>query len=310
MSTGRLPSFLLIGTNKSGTSTLYHVLKTHPQVFLPYKKELHFFNDDSNYAKGSDWYAGSFFSGAASAQASGDITPNYLYFGEKVIPRIAATYGDAPPRMVVILRDPVARAYSRYWHHRRVDGREPLSFDEVLAAEAERLRADAAGDAARGRFPLAYFRGGLYGEQLERYFAAFPRERFHVMLFDDLKRDFDGTVRGLLAFLGVDATVAIEAVRANPASVTRAAGLDSWLRSRSLAGRFVKRMLPDAALSGVRKVFRRLFLRPFTYPPMSPATEQALRARFLPDVQKLEALIGRDLSAWYPREAARDDIRS
>ena len=72
MSAGQLPSFLLIGTNKSGTSTLYHVLKTHPQLFLPDKKELHF------------------FSGAADAAASGDITPNYLDFGEKVIPRIAA----------------------------------------------------------------------------------------------------------------------------------------------------------------------------------------------------------------------------
>ena len=96
------------------------------------------------------------------------------------------------------------------WHHRRVDWREPLSFEEVLVTETERLRVDAAGDAARGRFPLAYFRGGLYGEQLGRYLEAFPRECFHVMLFDDLQRDFDGTVRGLLAFLGVDSSVAIE----------------------------------------------------------------------------------------------------
>ena len=307
---GSLPSFLLIGTNKSGTSTLYHVLKAHPQVFLPYKKELHFFNDDGNYAKGRGWYIESFFEGAPASAVSGDITPNYLYFGEKVIPRIAATYGDALPRMVVILRDPVARAYSRYWHHRRVDGREPLSFEEALEAEPERLRADAAGDASRGRFPLAYFHGGLYGEQLERYFAAFPRDRFHVMFFDDLQRDFDGTVRGLLAFLGVDTTVAIEAVRAHQASVTRAAGLDSWLRSRALVGRFVKGVLPDVALSRVRKLLRRLFLRPFTYPPMHPDTERSLRARYEPDVAKLEALIGRDLTAWRPRQATAANIRS
>ena len=92
--------------------------------------------------------------------------------------------------------------------------------------------------------------------------------------------------------------------------MTRAAGLDAWLRSRSLAGRFVKGVLPDAALSGVRKLFRRLFLRSFTYPPMNPVTEQALRARYLPDVVRLETLIGRDLSAWHPRPPAQDDIRS
>ncbi len=296
----RLPTFLVLGTNKAGTSTLYGVLKQHPQIFLPHRKELHFFNNDLNYVNGVDWYVRSFFRGADAFAASGDITPAYLYWGERVVPRIAAAYGEYPPRMVVILRDPVARAYSRYWHQRRVEGREPLSFDAALAAEPQRLIEDADSLGVRGRFARAYVRGGLYGEQLERFFDIFPRDRFHVILFQDLQRDFDGTIRGLLEFLGVDPTVTITPVHRNPASAMRSPRLNAWLRSRSTVGCFAKRVLSGRMLSRVRKALRRPFLTPSTYPPMNPETEQMLRRRYLPDIRKLEALIGRDLAEWYP----------
>ena len=304
-----LPTFLLLGTNKAGTTTLYQALKQHPQVFLPHKKELHFFNDDFNYAKGADWYARSFFGQAAGFAARGDITPAYLYWGEKGVPRIKAVHGSEPPRMVVILRDPVGRAYSRYWHERRVEGREPLSFEEALEAEPDRLQADASTFGVRGRFPRAYFQGGLYGAQLDRYFESFPRHLFHVILFEDLTRDFAATVRGLLAFLELDTTVVIAKRRSNPASVVRAPQLDGWLRSRATVGKLARRM---GIMSSVRKLLRWTFLVPFTYPPVNPDTEQRLRQRYLPDVQKLEKLIGRDLSAWYPTgiPSASDPVES
>jgi hypothetical protein len=300
-----LPTFLVIGTNKAGTTSLYHVLKAHPQVFLPYKKELHFFNNDLNYARGVEWYTQSFFRAAGRFRARGDITPAYLYWGDKVVPRIKAVYGDEPPRMVAILRDPVERAYSRYWHQRRVDGREPLSFEDALAAEERRMREDAGTLGVRGRFSRAYFRGGLYAEQLARYFSGFPRERFHVMLFEDLRSDFNRTVRGLFAFLGVDPEVPVTPARRNPASTMRARKLNAWLRSRSRVGRLAKRLLPDYMLSHVRKALRRPFLTPFSYPPIDPGTEEALRRRYLPDIQKLETLINRDLANWYPKSALR-----
>ena len=295
-----LPSFLVIGTNKAGTTTLYDVLKTHPQVFLPFRKELHYFNNDLNYAKGVDWYVQSFFKDAAGFPARGDITPAYLYWGDKVIPRIEEVYGNEPPRMIAILRDPVERAYSRYWHQRRVEGREPLSFEAALAAEHERLEEDVHSLGVRGRFSRAYFHGGLYGAQLTRYFSSFPRRAFHIILFHDLQREFAETVRGLLMFLTLDTTVDIAPKQSNPASVLRAPRLNRWLRSRSTAGRIAKQVLSERMLSRVRKALRRPFLTPFSYPAMNPNTERELRQRYLPDLQKLEALIGRDLSCWYP----------
>jgi len=246
-----------------------------------------------------------FFASGSETRARGDVTPTYLYFGEKVIPRIRDTYGDEPPRFVVTLRDPVERAWSRYWHERRVAGREPLSFEDALVAEPDRLRADALGHHRRGRFPHAYFRGGLYAEQLERYRAVFSHTRLHVLLFEDLTRDFEGTIRDLLAFLAVDPTVAVEPVRRNAAATARLPGLDRWLRPGLGVGRAATRLLSPRMLSYVRRALRRPFLKPFSYPPMDVDTERALRRRYLPDVQRLEAITGRDLSSWYPREDAR-----
>lgn len=295
-----LPTFLVLGTNKAGTGTLDTVLRRHPDVFLPFRKEVHFFNDDVNYGKGAAWYIETFYASSAGAVARGDITPSYLYFGDKVVPRIAEVYGDRPPRMVVILRDPVARAYSRYWHGRRLAVNEPLSFEDALAAEDERLAAEETGLLARGRFRYAYYRGGLYSEQLARYFDRFARDLFHIMLVDDLARDFDATVRALFTFLGVDATVPVLAVRSNAARAGRAAGVEQWIRSQSWLGRLVRPHLSPRMLSYARKALRAPFRTTSAYPPMDPATEAALRARYLPEIERLERLIDRDLSAWYP----------
>ena len=294
-----LPNFLVIGTAKAGTTALHGVLKKHPEIFLPFKKELHFFNDDANYARGVDWYVGTFFGKSGGYSARGDITPTYLYWGEKVVPRIQGVYETRIPRMIVILRDPVERAYSRYWHQRRVPGREPLSFEEALNSEDRRLAEDKDDLRRRGRISWAYFQGGLYAAQLGRYFQCFPRERFHVMLFDDLKKDFVGTIRCLLRFLEVDPTVEVRPLVGNPASVPRAAGLNRWLRSHSRLGRAVKETLSPRMLSYVRKAMRRPFLRPASYPPIDSATERALRLRYRPDIQQLEAMLDRDLSHWY-----------
>jgi len=136
-----------------------------------------------------------------------------------------------------------------------------------------------------------------------RYFASFPRACFHVVLFDDLKRDFTATVRGLPEFLDLDTTVEIRPARHNPASRLRAPKLNAWLRSRSGVGRIARRLLSERMLSYVHKGLRRPFLASFSYPPTDPRTESDLRWRYLPDVRKLEAMLGRDLSRWYPEGA-------
>jgi hypothetical protein len=130
--TGRLPTFLVIGAMKAGTSTLARALAQHPQVFVPRAKEVHFF--DHHFGRGLDWYR-AWFEEAGAVPAVGEASPTYMH-NEGAWLRMARTLPDA--RLIAILRDPGDCAYSHYWHNVRW-GREPLSFREALAAEFRRL---------------------------------------------------------------------------------------------------------------------------------------------------------------------------
>lgn len=294
---GLLPNFLIIGAAKAGTTTLYSSLRRHPEVYFPFKKEMHFFNNDIFYGRGVDWYIRTFFKNARRYTVRGDATPAYLYWGEKVIPRITETYGSQPPRMIAILRDPVERAYSLYWHNRRTT-KEPLSFEAALAAEDDRLARNRDDLRARGKATWAYFRAGLYSEQLERYFDRFPRESFHIMLLDDMKRDFAATTRDLFTFLRVDPDFSIAPSVSNSARTLRNTPIQRFLRATPSIGESLRKVLPVKWLHYFRSAMRHVLYEEFSYAPMDPKTERMLRERYLPDMQHLEKLLGRDLSKW------------
>jgi len=111
-------------------------------------------------------------------------------------------------RLIVLLRDPVRRAYSHYWHERD-KGRETLGFEAAIDAEPARIDADDA-RLARGEIEISgahqhfsYLARGRYAEQLERWLALFPREQLRVLRFEDLVRDPLGVLNDTLGFLGL-----------------------------------------------------------------------------------------------------------
>jgi len=128
----RLPEFIGLGVQKGGTTTLQRLLEQHPDVFLPAEKELHYFS--LHFIQGDNWYRQQFAS-AHSGQRCGEITPYYLFHPQSPA-RIKNLLPNA--RLIVLLRDPVDRALSQYFHSRRL-GMEPLDLEEALAAETERL---------------------------------------------------------------------------------------------------------------------------------------------------------------------------
>ena len=151
--TGLLPHFLAIGVQKGGTTTLQRLLEQHPGVYLPSAKELHYFS--LHYGQGEGWYR-QYFAGAALSQRCGEITPYYL-FHPSAPQRILALLPQV--KLVVMLRDPVERALSQYFHSVRL-GLEPLALEQALAAEARSrpgCRVAAAGGgrggACRSRWP-------------------------------------------------------------------------------------------------------------------------------------------------------------
>src|SRR3954449_7353640 len=198
MAAGRLPNFLIVGAPKCGTTSMADWLREHPDVWVPPEKELAFF-DREERADDVAWYRAC-FAPARRESAVGEATPTYMTRRE-TIDRIAALLPDA--RLIDMLRDPVDRAYSHYWHWYERKG-ERRTFAEIVDEE---LREERTGDV--GRWAPArpqgysYLAHGHYTRQLDWLEERFPPETVHVILFDDLQRDPVGVFKAACRFLGV-----------------------------------------------------------------------------------------------------------
>ena len=203
--TGRfrvLPDALVIGAQRAGTSSLYRWLGSHPDVAPSLRKEVEYFS--RRPAAGERWYRAHFRLALpwAGSRLAFEATPDYL-FHPLAASRAAATVPDA--RLVALLRDPVARAWSHHGHMVRL-GYETLGFDEALDAEDGRCAADLARIDDPSHDPkqllrFSYRARGRYAEQLERWFAHFPRDRVLVVWSDDLFAEPSRAYRRVLAFL-------------------------------------------------------------------------------------------------------------
>lgn len=195
----RQPDFIIIGVQKCGTTSLYSYLNHHPQVVHPEKKELHFF--DLNFHKGVDWYREQFptFAKYVSPQSeqaianeggnfingfmTGESSPYYI-FHPLVPQRIYQLFPQV--KLIVLLRDPIARAISHYNHEVRL-GAEYLSFEEAIALEEFRLKGETEKILDRETYysfnhqHYSYLSRGAYIEQLTTWMTLFPREQFLIL---------------------------------------------------------------------------------------------------------------------------------
>ncbi len=198
----RLPDFLIAGEMKCGSTTLWELLRRHPRVFLPEEKELHFFASYSYFrhhgtleTTGTRHYEEQ-FRDSRPEQRCGEATPNYL-FDPQACERIAKTIPEV--RVVAILRDPVTRAWSHYWHERR-RGWEDLEILDALDAEPARMKS---GDPDQVD-SLSYVGRGRYIDSLERYERVLSREQLCVVFLEELRRDPASVVSRVLAHLGLE----------------------------------------------------------------------------------------------------------
>lgn len=197
-----LPSFLIIGAQRAGTTTLYGNLAQHPDIRPPMRKEVHYYS--VHYERGANWYRAHFplSIGLAHDWQTFEATPYYL-FHPMAPSRILQDLPDA--RLIVILRDPVDRAASHY-RMNMARGNEHLSFEEAIQEEPHRVPTSI-GDLSSGSPELmrhrlySYMARGRYDEQLERWFSFFDRSRFHIVDFADLARDLRGTIASAAKFL-------------------------------------------------------------------------------------------------------------
>jgi hypothetical protein len=272
------PNFLIIGAAKAGTTSLYHYLRQHPDVYMSPVKEPAYYASAGAEASRRDGVLTRtayerLFDAATTERARGEASPQYLN-DEAAPDRIAADLPDV--RLIVSLRNPVDRAYSSYLG-RLAGGTERRTLDEALR---------------RGTY---YFDSSLYHAPLTRYFTRFDRARIQVLLFDDLVADARATVQQVCDFLGIERDFAFDAsARYGSARAPRSPAVNAlfWTITQT-----VRRCLPaslrDTGLAGRAQ---RLLVRPPD--PLPAALRRQLQADFRDDILLTETLIGRSLAGW------------
>lgn len=289
---------MVIGAPKSGTTSLFYYLHQHPDIYLPTKKELHYFSYPfiEQQVKGPgdvvilpglcanlDSYL-VHYQDVKNQQRIGEVSPSYLYYDESRH-QIKAELG-AETKIIAILRDPVQKAYSQYMHLVR-DQRETESFTRGLELEPQR--------AAAGWSDLwLYASSSLYSKHLEKYFETFGRKQILVLIFEDFMLDPPAAMKIIFNFLELDSGVFIDTEQIyNRTGESKSKGVSKFLNRPSSVKSFLKKLVPDK----LRLQLRERIMRWNTgkKPTIEPAAETFLKQYFQKDVQNLSQLLGRSL---------------
>jgi len=305
----RMPNFLIIGAQKSGTTALYHYLKQHPEVYMSPLKEPGFFafegqqpaftNLKGELSKTSrtsitslaDYQA--LFQGRRGEKAAGEASIVYLF-----VPATAACIKQYLPevRLIAMLRNPIDRAYSAFTHALRDNLETVRDFERALELEESRIRNNC-------EFLFRYTSMGFYYAQLKRYFDVFDRDQIRVYLYDDLRTDLPGTLHDIFRFLGVDARFTPDMSALHNASGVPKNRLLHRATNVLLLKSDRARRLPEpfkVVLSSpfVSRTATKVRAGNLTKPPFPGQAREALGAVFREDILRLQDLLARDLSPW------------
>lgn len=297
-----LPNFLIVGMAKCGTSSLARYLQQHPEVFISKKKEPRFFTSSCQKVPKNGpkdhlvrkWYVDTFKAYKqlfrdAGQKAVGEASADTLYFYNETIPVIQHYLGD--PKIIIILRDPVKRAFSAYQHLVR-DEREFLSFEKALDLEESRRREN-------WELIYHYRSASRYYQPVKAFLKSFSNVK--ILLTKDLHTDPEGSIKSIFDFLEVSNSVRIDLkTKYNVSGVPRNKFLYDSIRGtnglrnmvRPLARTFFR---SERARS---RVLNWLWMKNLDRMALAKETERRLYGDFYQDILQTEQLIGRDLSDW------------
>ena len=257
-----MPDFIIIGTMRGGTTSLYSYLTEHPNIGPAYMKEVHFF--DVYFSKGLHWYRAQFPSSVQKYYTervqkqnfiTGEASPYYL-FHPHAPKRIAKTLPQV--KLIVLLRNPVTRAYSHYYHEVAGGHEKIATFEEAIACEEERIAKEAELLAKNEQYisynhrHFSYLARGIYVDQLRVWMNLFPKEQFLILRSEDFYADPAAGLKQVLDFVNV----------------------------------------PDLSLKAQKEEYEQL--NTTTPPRMNPATSKRLREYFEPHNSRLYKYLGVD----------------
>jgi len=298
-----LPNFLLVGAAKSGTTSLYHYLKQHPEIFMSPVKEPFFFSfiNKKPYFKGPfdqktneeiitslDEYK-NLFQGVNDEKAIGECSNSYLYFQDsaahikKFIPEC---------KIIIILRNPLERAFSHYMQAVMI-GHENLIFEEALKKEKERLKVN-------WRWHYQYVGQGMYYHQVKKYLEIFEMQMVKICFFEDLIHNPKDFMKKIYQFLGVQSEFVPELDKIyNRSGLPKNRFVHKFLRDSNLI-KEITRPFTSTTMRG--KLYNILSVINYDFknkPIINKETRKYLADAFKNDSLKLQNIINRDLSAWF-----------
>ena len=299
----RLPDFIVVGSPKCGTTSLHYYLDDHPEIFMPKQKELHYFtakiltsqNNGPGDKNVSQFHINSFqaykkhFKKAQQKhKAIGDASPSYINY-PKIIPEIKERLG-ADVRIIIVLRDPIKRAFSNYLHLVR-ENREKLSFYEALQTEDERKK--------MGYSDFWYYKwNSLYSKKVKAYQDAF--EEVYIMTNENLQQKPLESVQELYKFLGVDANYKPQNLskQYNPGGLYKENLITKLIFRQSGLRRFLKRYIPiTPGMKSLKQGVLKQFEKP--KPEIDKQSEDLLVEYFKDDVKLLKSLMDLNLNNWH-----------
>jgi hypothetical protein len=277
-----VPTFFIIGACKAGTTSIYHYLNQHPEINMAKHKEPGYFQDDKLYDNGLRWYLKTFYSEACNASERGEATASYLY-RENVRSRIASDLPEQSYNFVVIVRDPVDRAYSQYWHEVRRGGESGSFYQAIrrdwscLTRSPDRLWHDRS----------KYIGRGMYSLHLNRWRRRFGYRNIKVLQFEELASSPLSIVKEVCEFLEVESEVLSDLDTSkvyNAGGQPRSLMLSRLLRTGNILRAAVAVVIPDEFRSEVRRWIERCNRSKEKYPDLDEGARE-----FLEDVYSGEA---------------------
>lgn len=294
----RYPNLFIAGVAKGATTTWYETLGQHPEVFMPEVKEPRFMDPDLTYTHAIEDetdYLALYEDATPQHERLGDASPWYLY--SKVAPqRILDRVDD--PKVLISLRHPVDRLYSRHSQGVLTGNESIESFEAALEASQDRKQGKRLPDRMNPREALYYWDVAHYAPHVERWLAAFDADQIRVLRFDDFVEDPQAAYADVCRFLGIDDTFEPEIGRSNPNQEVKSHRFRDLVREPPDAVLSITQHLPVSWRETLRELLKSLNRRQTERDPLDPELRQRLVDHCRPDVERLEEMLGWDLADW------------
>lgn len=285
-------TFICIGAQKAGTTTLADILSLHPDIYIPEIKETKYFLFEEDYAKGIEFYNKTYFSTYKGQTACGEFDPDYMLF-PFTAKRISDTLG-TDIKIIVVLRNPADRAYSHYLMTRK-KGLEKHDFLRAIEMEPQRR------SGIKETKIYAYIERGYYGRQISEFLKYFSRENFLFLVFeDDIIRNREATFKTVQEFIGVSFHKLDTNIHSNEAGEFKSEAVTNLVRKPNFAKRVLKMIIPSGSVrKSVRKYFIKQNMKPVKTSKLDEATRKMLIEKyFAEDIALTRQITGRDLNNW------------